>query len=241
MILAAGQGTRLGALGRRVPKVLVEIGGEPLLLRQLRYLWGQGVDRIVMNAHHLSDQVVEFVRSLATGEAVEVVVEPVLLGTAGGVRNALPRLGLDPFVVLYGDVLVEARIERILADHRERGADATLAVYESTETTAKGIVEVDADLRVSAFVEKPAEGAAARSAWVNAGLYVLEPALVAAFVSLGQVADFGHDVFPAALRSGKLLVAHPLATPVLDIGTPEALDLARSVLKPARSEPRKRL
>src|SRR5437588_12121913 len=104
MILAAGRGTRLGALGLRIPKALVEIGGEPLLARQLNYLEGAGVERIVVNAHHLADQIVEFVAQHRGSVQVDVSFEPELLGTAGGVRAAIDRFNdASPIVVIYGD------------------------------------------------------------------------------------------------------------------------------------------
>ena len=101
MILAAGRGTRLAALEPDVPKPLVQIGGEPLLARQLRYLGANGVLRVVVNAHHLSAAIESFAaeyRSLDGPELI-VVTEPQLLGTAGGVRNALDQLGSEPFVI----------------------------------------------------------------------------------------------------------------------------------------------
>src|SRR5688500_16793312 len=108
MILAAGRGTRLGDLGRAIPKVLVEVGGEPLLARHLRYLEGQGVRRVVLNVHHLASQVRAWVHEYPGPLDVICVEEPELLGTAGSVRNALDHLLPGPFLVLYGDVLFDA-------------------------------------------------------------------------------------------------------------------------------------
>src|ERR1035441_6413429 len=107
MLLGAGRGTRLGALGLTVPKILVDVGGEPLLARQLRYLAREGAERVVVNAHHLADQVEAFAAQHTGPPELVVVREDELLGTAGGVRNALPELGTEPFVVLYGDVRSE--------------------------------------------------------------------------------------------------------------------------------------
>jgi NDP-sugar pyrophosphorylase family protein len=83
-----------------------------------------------------------------------VVTEPELLGTAGGVRNALPLLGAEPFVVLYGDVLTDAPLAPLQDAHARSGAAATLAVYESHETDGKGTIEVDGRDRIVAFREK---------------------------------------------------------------------------------------
>ena len=227
MVLAAGRGTRLAALGLGVPKPLVEIGGEPLLARQLRYLHGGGVQRVVVNAHHLSEAIEEFAAEYRSGGGGELVVlvEPELLGTAGGVRNALPLLGDEPFLVLYSDVLVEEPLEALMAAHRERGAAATLTVYESGELAGKGVVEAGADGLITRFVEKGGFEPGARGL-VNAGLYVVEPALVAD-LQPGVAADFGHDVFPAALAGGERLAVHLLPAPVLDVGTPADLRRAR--------------
>lgn len=227
MILAAGRGTRLAELEPDVPKPLVQIGGEPLLARQLRYLGANGVLRVVVNAHHLSAAIESFAaeyRSL-DGPELTVLVEPELLGTAGGVRNALAQLGEDPFVVLYCDVLISEPLAPILATHHRSGAIATLAVYESDRLDAKGVVTVDAGGRVTGFVE---HGAFPDDAvgLVNAGLYVVDPSLTAR-IPAGSVADFGHDVFPDALARGEHLAVHVLPAPVLDVGTPDALALAR--------------
>src|SRR4051812_18880707 len=107
MILAAGRGTRLGSLGQVTPKVLLELGGEPLLARHLRYLEREGVRQVVLNLHHLAEQVAQFVAKYTGPVAVTCLEERSLLGTAGGVRNALPELGSDPFIVLYGDILID--------------------------------------------------------------------------------------------------------------------------------------
>jgi NDP-sugar pyrophosphorylase family protein len=228
MVLAAGRGTRLAELDLGVPKALVEIGGEPLLARQLRYLHANGVGRVVVNAHHLSEAIESFAaeyRSAAGGPELVVLVEPALLGTAGGVRNALDQLGEGAFVVLYGDVLFEQPLEPLVRSHRERGALATLAVYESDSLHGKGVISADASGRITGFVEHGDFEPGARGL-VNAGLYVLEPALVAA-LQPGLPADFGHDLFPAALARGDHLAVHMLAAPVLDVGTPADLRRAR--------------
>ena len=113
----------------------------------------------------------------------------------------------------------------MLRAHRASGAAATLAVYESDRLDGKGVISVDAAGRVTGFVEQGHFEAGARGL-VNAGLYVLEPSF-AAEIAPDAASDFGHDVFPQALARGEHLGTHLLPAPVLDIGTPEALRLAR--------------
>ena len=112
----------------------MDIGGEPLLARQLRYLAAQGAERVIVNAHNLAEQVRAFAAQHTGPPELEVLVEPDLLGTAGGVRDALSRLGPEPFVVLDGDVLTDISLPELMADHRRAGAPATLTAYRSAET-----------------------------------------------------------------------------------------------------------
>ena len=227
MILAAGLGTRLGSLGRGTPKVLVEIGARPLLAYQLEFLALHGVKRVVINVHHLAERVEAFVREYDGPLEVVCVREEELLGTAGGVRNALPELEPGPFLVLYGDVVVGQPLHPMLELHREREAVATIAVHEARGAEGKGVVDVDAHGRVTSFREKQA--GAAGPVLINSGVYVLESPWIAA-MPRGTVSDFGADLFPAALQEGLSISTFRLSRPVIDIGTPEGLRAARSAL-----------
>jgi NDP-sugar pyrophosphorylase family protein len=233
MILAAGRGTRLGSLGQTIPKVLVKVAGETLLARQLRYLSAQGCDRVVVNAHHLADQIDAFAAAHRGPPEIEIVREAVLLGTAGGVRNALATIGSDPFLVLYGDVLIEESLDQMLASHASTRADATLALYAATDTEGKGVVELDEDGRVRSFVEK-GRFQAGEAALVNAGVYVLCRGFVEETTPERAETDFGHDVLPAAIAAGRHLFGHVLAGSVIDVGTPTGLMLARARLEGSR-------
>jgi mannose-1-phosphate guanylyltransferase len=229
MLLAAGRGTRLAPLGLSVPKILVDVAGEPLLARQLRYLAGEGATRVVVNAHHLAEQVQAFAADHSGRPDLVVITESELLGTAGGVRNALAEFSSDPIVILYGDVLTQAALPPIIASHRESGVAATITVYQSTETAGKGTVAVDGQDRLLGFHEKADQRAPTppRAELINAGLYVLQRSFVAEFVRERQVSDFGHDVFPEALARGVEIGVHRLAAPVLDVGTPPTLRQAQ--------------
>jgi mannose-1-phosphate guanylyltransferase len=225
MILAAGLGTRLGSIGRATPKVLIDIGGRPLLDRNLDYLRRQGISRVVINVHHLAPIVESFIESYEGPLELVCVFEERLLGTAGGVRNALGHLEPGPFVVLYGDVLVEDQLDALVEFHRINQAIATLAVHEADSAEGKGIVEIDETGRVGSFVEKGQRGAG--RALINSGIYVLESKLIEPLAP-DATCDFGEDVFPKVLASGVPIFAYRLRTPVIDIGTPEGLTLARS-------------
>jgi mannose-1-phosphate guanylyltransferase len=225
LVLAAGKGTRLGELGRERAKVLVPIGGRPLLDLHLEHLGREGVRRVVINSHHLSDQIIAHVDGYRGPLAIDVLVEPVLLGTAGAAINALPALGQGAFVVLYGDVLIFEPLEPLLRAHRTTGAAATVCVYQHDDPRGKGVVEVDGADRVERFSEK--DPSRTGPGLVNAGLYVVEPRLLDG-LPRDTFLDFGHDVFPLSVRAGHHVQAFRIPRPVLDIGTPEDLAVAVS-------------
>ena len=105
MILAAGRGERLRPLTDRIPKPLLPIAGEALIVHQIRWLRRAGITDIVVNLHHLGAQIEERVgRGRDLGVNVRYSREAVLLDTGGGVKAALPLLGPNPFLLLNGDI-----------------------------------------------------------------------------------------------------------------------------------------
>lgn len=115
-ILAGGLGTRLRPMAERVPKVLVDVAGQPFAVHQIELLREHGLTDIVFCVGHLGERVAA---TLGDGSRWGVTLKyafdgPILLGTGGALRMALPLLG-DAFWVLYGDSYLEcdyASVER---------------------------------------------------------------------------------------------------------------------------------
>jgi mannose-1-phosphate guanylyltransferase len=103
MVLAAGFGTRLRPLTDERPKPLVPLGDRPLLAHILDGLRQAGASRVVVNAHHLSTEISNFINTFDS--EVDVIIEESILGTAGGVAGARPRLGVGPIIVHNGDIV----------------------------------------------------------------------------------------------------------------------------------------
>jgi len=103
MVLAAGLGTRMRPLTDTLPKPLVQISGRTLLDRGLDALAAAGVTKVVVNVHHLGWQIAEHVKTRATPEIIISDESDRLLDSAGGIANALPMLGDEPFVILNAD------------------------------------------------------------------------------------------------------------------------------------------
>ncbi len=134
MIFAAGLGTRLRPITDTVPKALVPVGGVPMLERVITKVRDAGISGIVVNAHHFSEKIEDFLWNNDFGVKVDVSVEqPEPLETGGGIKRAEKFLKGDRFLVHNADILSDADLKRLIENARE-DALATLLVSKR-ETT----------------------------------------------------------------------------------------------------------
>jgi NDP-sugar pyrophosphorylase family protein len=138
MILAAGLGTRLRPLTDDRPKALVEVGGRTLLEITLCRLRSFGVDEVIVNAHHFSAMIVDFLKDHHNFDLkVEVSLEEDLLDTGGGLKKAAYFFGdslQEPFILHNVDVISNIDLGIMLRFHRDSKALATLAVQQRAST-----------------------------------------------------------------------------------------------------------
>lgn len=133
LILAAGLGTRLGDLTSDRPKALVEVAGRTMLEHQLRHLSAAGFNKFVINIHHFSGVVKEFLaRHDNFGLDIRLSDETdLLLDTGGGIRKAMPMFGNDlPVMVHNVDIFSNVDLKSLYLGHIESGADSTLLVAQ---------------------------------------------------------------------------------------------------------------
>jgi mannose-1-phosphate guanylyltransferase len=132
-ILAAGLGTRLRPLTERLPKPLLEIGGRPIITYVMDHLLKVGVDRFIVNTHHCSEVYLErFPDRRWRGAPITFRHEPVLLDTAGGLKNIEDLLDADEAILCYnGDVITDLPLERLLKAHEQKRPEVTLALRSS--------------------------------------------------------------------------------------------------------------
>jgi mannose-1-phosphate guanylyltransferase len=224
LLLAAGLGTRLRPLTDTVPKCLVPIHGQPLLGLWFDLLFGACViERALVNTNWLAPQVEAFVAGSPWRDRVDLVAEPVLLGTGGTVLANRDWLGQGPFLVAHADNLTDFDVAGLIAAHRARppGIALTMLAFRTDAPQSCGILETDAAGRVLAFHEKVANPPGNLA---NAAVYVFEPEVVAAAAALGRpVVDLSTEVIPGF--QGRILAVET-AGYHRDIGTPEALAAA---------------
>jgi mannose-1-phosphate guanylyltransferase len=177
MLLCAGLGTRLRPLTNERPKPLVPLLGRPIAAYALDALGAVGVRSIVANTHHLGEQVqptlTPFTDRLSM--SLETLHEPVLLGTGGGIRNALSRLGNEPFIVCNGDVLAALDMARALSVHKATGARMTMILRNDPRADALGSIEVDQDGRVVRMLDEGPKSPCPTTKCMFTGVYILSP------------------------------------------------------------------
>jgi mannose-1-phosphate guanylyltransferase len=142
MILAAGLGTRLEPLTNIRPKPLFPVLNEPLLGITIGQLQGMGATRIVINAHHLADQIERYISGERWGLEVQVRVEPEILGTGGGIKNCADLLRDAPFFcVINADIYHTFDLRPVLRYHAEENNLATLVLCNEPRFNQVGIDE----------------------------------------------------------------------------------------------------
>jgi mannose-1-phosphate guanylyltransferase len=210
MLLAAGSGTRLRPLTEKIPKVMVPIGGKPLLEHTIVHLAGAGIRELVINLCYHPEAVQDYFRDGARwGVRIHYSIETEALGTAGGVKRVQRLLGDAPFLLWYGDNLSRCDVRQLGRLHEESAALLTLAVFHRDDPTASGIVGIDPDGRIRHFLEKP-RPEQVFSHWVNAGIMVVEPRILEA-IPPDVTADLSRDTLPLLLSRDERLYAYRLA------------------------------
>lgn len=129
-ILGAGLGMRLRPLTEQCPKPLLDIGGRPLITYAMDHLLGAGVERFIVNTHHCARAYLEkFPDRQWKGVPILFRHEPVLLDTAGGLKNIEDLLGEEKTILCYnGDILANFPMQKLLNVHEVKQPEATLVL-----------------------------------------------------------------------------------------------------------------
>ena len=236
LIFAAGMGTRLRPLTDRMPKALVPVAGVPLLQRVLLKLKDAGFDEMVINIHHLGQQIIDFLQANGNfGLDIHISDErSLLLDTGGGILHARPFLdGDEPFLVHNADILTDADLNALIDAHRSSGAEATLLMGQ--RTTSRYLL-FDDSLRLHGWTNKktgeirPAGLTGTYQELAFAGIHLLSPAIFRLMDDpLWQgrpfsIIDFYLHVCPHVHVSGCPI----RSTHWFDTGTPETLARAEA-------------
>jgi len=227
MVLAAGLGTRMRAFDGRIPKPLVQVGGKPLIDYVLDRLAEQGVERAVVNVHHLAD---EIERHLVNRKRPQIVLSDEraeLLGTGGGVIKALPELGKAPFFHVNSDTIwidgVQPNLTRLAAAFDARRMDALLLLAPTASSigySGRGDFAMASDGKLKRRGERDVVP------FVYAGAAILTPAF---FAGVAPGPSSMSPLFDRAAEAGRLCGLR-LEGVWMHVGTPDAVNAAEAAL-----------
>jgi len=230
-LLAAGKGTRLRPYTDTLPKCLMPIHSKPLLEIWIDLFKAHGVDSVLINTHHLAEQVVQAAARLAEEKGIDIqtVFEPDLLGSGGTiVENAAYIDRGEDFCIAYADNLTDIDLSAMTAFHRTRkrgGTVLTMGLFRTATPGACGIATLDTGGIVTDFEEKPKKPV---SNLANAGIYLATYDVLEICEKIRQTApdgvfDFGFHVLP---RLTGRMSGYEIKEYLLDIGTVESYERA---------------
>jgi len=217
VVLVGGFGTRLRPLTETVKKELLPLVDRPILDHVLDHLARHGVHEVVLSSPYLEEAFHPFIEARQGDPTITWITEAAPLGTGGAIVNALGALGSDPFFALNGDILTDLDLTGMLASHREREAVVTISLHHVEDARAFGLVATDERGRVVEFLEKPLDPLPGD---VNAGTYVLEPAVLHPW-SADRELSIEREIFPSVIASGGAVFGYLADAYWLDLGTPE--------------------
>jgi dTDP-glucose pyrophosphorylase len=219
VVMAGGLGTRLRPLTDEVPKPLLEIGGRPILETTIEVLARHGFRRLYLSVNYRADQIeTAFGDGTSRGVRIEYLREDAFLGTAGAL-SLLPEPPAVPILVMNGDILTTLDFGQLIDFHSAQAADLTMCIRQISTRVPYGVVDLDEN-RIVAITEKPEQ-----QHFVNAGIYVLEPAVVAG-IAPGERLDMT-ELAQHVGAGGGTVAAFPIREYWLDIGQPADFEQAQ--------------
>ncbi|MBI2449862.1 nucleotidyltransferase family protein [Candidatus Pacearchaeota archaeon] len=227
IILSAGKGMRMQDFNNDLPKVLLPILNKPMLLWNIELLKKYGITDIAINTHYLAEKIKEYLEDgRKFGVNIKYSYESELLGTSGALNN-FREFFTNTFLVVYGDVLSNMDLSRLIKFHNDKKASATLVVRKTDHPLDSDIVQLDKNDGVVGVYHKPGTldfGDIGNAAW-----YILEPD-VFNYITPGH-SDFIKDVFPRMIADKKIVYGYMTTEFIKDAGTPERLMQVQKFLK----------
>lgn len=227
-VLAGGLGTRVAHCLGDLPKIMAPFGDRPFLDVLLNWLRNQGVRRVVLCLGHRHEAVLAHLRHRSPSDMnIVCSIEPDPLGTAGALALARPLLKTDPVLVMNGDTLLqspELMLGAFLDAFRRQRARVAVLAAQVDHPSRYGCMEIDRFSRVTRFREKT-DAKKNLPQWVSAGAYLVGAGLLDEIAALKH-RSLEHDVFEHQPPGS--IFAFPIDGGFYDIGTPQALVVARA-------------
>lgn len=228
VVLAGGLGTRIRHVLGDLPKPMAPVEGKPFLEWVVRRLAIQGIRHVRLSTGHRAEVIERHFHNQPVPETeVCCVQETSPMGTAGGFLNVIREVAHPPaaWLVLNGDSLVLAQLDRLLTVLNDRDVNGGLLGIRMSDASRYGTIDQTGDGRLVGFREKrPGAGI------INAGVYLFRSSVVEQFPNKSPL-SFETEVFTHLIQHGARLKVCVEEAPFLDIGTPESLAEAEQFIR----------
>jgi len=222
MILAAGFGRRLHPLTDLLPKPMMPLSNKPLLEYIIRYIKQAGIEDVVVNLHHLSNIIKDFLREgIPLGIKINYTVEKEILGTAGGIKAAEPFLKDDLFFVINSDIAFELDFNDVVQFHKKNNAMITMVLKEDRHVEKYGVIEIDPSYRVRRFLDfgnTSQPGQLKKTLFT--GMALFDPCVLKEFPDKGYC-DITKEIYPKLIKKDLPLFGYITEKYWMDIGNPQ--------------------
>jgi len=231
IIIAGGKGTRLKSFTKgKLPKVLVPLLHQTLLDYIIKYLKKNGCDDIIICAGYLGNKIKKHIEQNDFGVPIKFSKEKKELGTAGGL-HLIKNFLKEEFFILFGDIYTEINLKKMLAFHKLKKADITLALHRSDHPQDSTIVRINKNKKLTKFIEKPGDNWKKHGNLTKTSLYIVKKDVLK-FIPRDAKIDFAKDVFSEMLKERKKLFGYVTKEFAKDIGTPERYKKVLNKLRP---------
>ncbi|HDO19866.1 MAG TPA: NDP-sugar synthase [Thermoplasmatales archaeon] len=214
IILAGGFGTRLKPLTYTRAKPLLPILNKPMISYLIESLPSE-VDRVIIAANYKREQMEEYFERNDFGREIVINEEPKPLGTGGAVKFAEKYI-TGTFLVLNSDIISSLEFTKMIELHRSKRSVATISLWPVENVSEFGVVKIEKDGRITAFVEKP-RPEEAPSNLINAGAYCLEQEVLD-YIDTDRLVSMEQEVFPRIIDDGKPFYGYEISGFWIDVG-----------------------
>lgn len=221
VIQAGGKGTRLRELTKdRVPKPMLLLNGKPMIEWQIENVRKYGVRKIIIIIGHLGEKIQDYFGDGSRfGVDISYIKETQPLGSAGALWFLKQMLSCGNFFFLFGDVMFDMSLKRMVRFHQNCHAVVTLAVHPNSHPYDSDLVEMDGDGRIHCFHPKNVERKDWTANLVNAGICICSCGLLEKLSGLKKI-DLEKELFVPLLEE-KNLYGYFTTEYIRDAGTPE--------------------
>lgn len=237
IILSAGLGTRLEPIARgKIPKVMVLLGGKPILQWHIERLQSYGIEEIFINLFHLPEVVQNYFGdgSKWNVRIVYCVEMPGIMGTAGGIKNFDGKLR-DDFLVCYGDVFNLIDYAKMIEAYESRPDVIAMTVIGDNEHSYDSdLVEVDDDLQFIKIHPKPHTSLPPKYKAMRAAAFIFNKKIFS-YIPPHAYYEIDHQLLPNVLTKGKKVYGYECPDYIQDIGTPERYEKVQEYLRKNRA------